>query len=243
MGETGFAEQIPAQLRPTGDLQFPRVLILCPPGLISNWMEELGKWIPDNHPLSSSINCITSSLNLSERFFQVNLWYEYGGVLVAGYEMLRDILHGRGMTEEKRASVQNPSYEETVQRLTTGAHLVVADEAHKFKDASSGIGQAMAKLEAHSRIAMTGSPLANNLGEYYAMINWVAPDYLGNPKEFKWHFQKPIEEGTYADSSRYEQRRSMKKLQAFKEEVEPKVGLKLAQTSSLYTDALFQGQS
>ena len=74
-----------------------------------------------------------------------------------------------------------------------------------------------------SRVALTGSPLANNLQDYYAMIDWVAPGYLGDVEEFKATYQRPIEEGTYADASAVEQRRSIKKLRVLKSEIDPKV--------------------
>ncbi|KAH9907433.1 hypothetical protein F4778DRAFT_721889 [Xylariomycetidae sp. FL2044] len=43
---------------------------------------------------------------------------------------------------------------------------------------------ATAGFKMHSRMALTGSPLANNVEEYFAMIGWATPKYLGDIEEF-----------------------------------------------------------
>lgn len=110
-------------------------------------------------------------------------------------------------------------------QLLEGPSIVVADEAHKLKNRGTAVGSHVHEFETASRIALTGSPLANNLHDYYAMIDWVAPKYLGDEKEFRAYYQEPIEEGTYADSTVSQQRRSLKKLKALKTDIAPKVNL------------------
>ncbi len=53
-------------------------------------------------------------------------------------------------------------------------NIVVADEAHMMKTPILRLTSQLPTLETLSRIALTGSPLANNVEEYYSMINWVA---------------------------------------------------------------------
>jgi SNF2 family DNA or RNA helicase len=107
--------------------------------------------------------------------------------------------------------------------LLKGPSVVLADEAHKIKNRTSSIGALVQRFKTNSRIALTGTPLANNLSEYYAMIDWVAPGYLDDPEDFRAFYQQPIEQGTYADSTAYEQRRSLKKLRALMADIAPKV--------------------
>jgi len=107
--------------------------------------------------------------------------------------------------------------------LLQGPHIVVADEAHKLKNQTSAVSQIAQDFRTTSRIALTGSPLANNLQEYHSMIRWVARDFLGDAQWFKDYYQTPIEEGILADSTRYEQRRSLKKLKELMTHIEPKV--------------------
>ncbi|KAL9051360.1 MAG: hypothetical protein Q9162_006062 [Coniocarpon cinnabarinum] len=224
LANSRLSSQIPPKLRPRED-KFPRFMVLCPPTLIQNWRDEFWKWLPQEHTLKHHVLIVDSTVDLSKRCFYVNLWYDNGGVLILGYEMFRDILNGKISKTEKQREAMQAKVERATQQLCSPV-LVIADEAHKFKDPTRGIGLAMAKLETLSRIALTGSPLANNLSEYFAMINWVAPKYLGSLIEFRETFQTPIEDGMYADSTRYEQRKSYKKLEALKSEVEPKVNRK-----------------
>ena len=51
------------------------------------------------------------------------------------------------------------------------------------------------------RIALTGSPLQNNLEEYWCMMNWVKPRFLGTIKEFRKRFSDPIKEGESKSNS------------------------------------------
>ena len=73
------------------------------------------------------------------------------------------------------------------------------------------------------RIALTGSPLANNVAEYHTMIEWVAPNYLGPAVEFRVKYVEPIEAGLFSDSSSTERRKSLKMLGVLKEDIAPKV--------------------
>ena len=52
------------------------------------------------------------------------------------------------------------------------------------------------------RIALTGSPLQNNLEEYWCMVNWVKPKFLGELKEFRKRFIDPIKDGEIKDASK-----------------------------------------
>ena len=63
--------------------------------------------------------------------------------------------------------------------LSPGPDLVVADEAHLIKDNRGATRNALTKIQTRRRIALTGSPLQNNLEEYWCMVNFVRPRFLG----------------------------------------------------------------
>lgn len=226
--EPDIVKQIPKALRSS------RTLILCPPGLIENWKEEFRTWRPrDTVNVGkiyeiASIEMPTAKRRLEQRLDSISSWYDSGGVLILGYQMFRNITNNTAV-KGKDPPMTDEQHEQVKHQLLVGPNIVVADEVHILKNTNSGIGVAAKRFRSTSRIALTGSPLANNLQDYYAMIDWVAPKYLGDSLEFKAYYQEPIEEGTYMDSTPAEIRKSLKKLAALKREIDPKVRCRLSQ--------------
>lgn len=188
------------------DLRESKTLVLCPAGLVENWMDELLMWAPMG--LLGDLRKIGSNLTLPERSAAIRGWANEGGVLVIGYNMF------------KRVLAQDDQMEAL---LTNSAHIVVADEAHMLKNPDSQVTQVCSRFRTMSRIALTGSPLANNVEEYHTMINWVAPNFLGPLSEFREIYANPIHTGLWTDSLGSEKRRALKMLQVLKETVAPKV--------------------
>lgn len=60
---------------------------------------------------------------------------------------------------------------------------------------------AIKKLRTKRRVALTGSPLQNNLVEYYTMVDFVRKGMLGDLYRFKSYFEAPILNGMLVDSS------------------------------------------
>lgn len=198
-----------------------RTLILCPAGLIENWKEEFRSWRPSNENVGH-IYEVTSALGHHQRMATIAAWHNDGGILIIGYELFRELLT-KGGKSRKSLELSEDEVWLLKQQLLESPSVVIADEAHKMKNSKSGIGRLAPQFKTQSRIALTGSPLANNLTEYYAMIEWVAPGYLGDIAEFRAYYEKPIQDGNYADSTAYEKRRALKKMEALKVDIDPKV--------------------
>ncbi|TVR45088.1 MAG: DEAD/DEAH box helicase [Planctomycetota bacterium] len=84
----------------------------------------------------------------------------------------------------------------TRDRLHFGARewsLVVCDEAQGLKNPTSRQGQAIRSLRASMRLALTGTPMENHLGELWALMHWVEPGLLGSRAAFDRSFRAPIE--------------------------------------------------
>lgn len=70
--------------------------------------------------------------------------------------------------------------------------LVIIDEAQKIKNYQSIIANKVNLINAKSRIALTGTPVENNLMDLWSIFNFVNPGYLGNEAEFKAKFSTKI---------------------------------------------------
>lgn len=204
-------KQIPKELRDS------RTLILCPSGLVDNWIDELNIWTPmegpEGQPLADNevgflghVYKIEAALSKDQRPACVSAWQRTGGVLVMGYPMF----------------LQLSKDSQLLETLLETPNMVIADEAHKLKSSSSQIHQVTQNFRASSRIAMTGSPLTNNVADYYHMVSWVAPNYLGPYPEFKQVYEAPVL-GLHADSTPGDKRLAVKTLNVLRETVSPLV--------------------
>ncbi|RHZ44408.1 putative SNF2 family helicase/ATPase [Aspergillus thermomutatus] len=199
-----------------------QTLILCPSSLIDNWYEEFLMWTPEEWRIGPLRKVTASMTAVSERLRQVSDWDEEGGILIMSYDIFRKWIHNKE-TEKMRKPLRDDEHANVRKWLLEGPNIIVADEAHKMKNSTSGISRAAVQFRSKTRIALTGSPLANNLTDYFTMVDWIAKGYLGEFPEFKANYVEPIEEGLYVDSTHYERRKSLKKLQVLKEILEPKV--------------------
>jgi superfamily II DNA or RNA helicase len=72
-------------------------------------------------------------------------------------------------------------------------HVVIADEAHLVKNPRTRAAAAIRALRASHRIALTGTPLENHLGELWSVMQFVVPGLLGREEAFRLRFRGPIE--------------------------------------------------
>ena len=73
--------------------------------------------------------------------------------------------------------------------------LVVADEAQHAKNPRSETARALRTIPAAARIALTGTPVENNLTELWAILDWTTPGLLGTRTAFRERLAKPVEAG------------------------------------------------
>ena len=63
--------------------------------------------------------------------------------------------------------------------------LVILDEAQAVKNPATRQSRAVRKLPAHARIALTGTPVENRLGDLWALFDFLNPGLLGSLKVFQ----------------------------------------------------------
>ncbi|MDQ0790015.1 DEAD/DEAH box helicase [Streptomyces sp. B3I8] len=73
--------------------------------------------------------------------------------------------------------------------------LVVADEAQHVKNPYSATAKALRTIPVPARVALTGTPVENNLSELWALLDWTTPGLLGPLKSFRARHARAVEGG------------------------------------------------
>jgi hypothetical protein len=156
-----------------------------------------------------------SHKTMTARAKVIQEWQSNGGVLLIGYELYRQLSlkkpnkakrkrgqpfkdtvdveeedKNKGLLDEMHSALVNP-----------GPDLVICDEGHRIKNSHASISMALKQMRTKRRIVLTGYPLQNNLLEYWCMVDFVRPNYLGTKSEFCNMFERPIQNGQCIDST------------------------------------------
>ncbi|MGP3922173.1 DEAD/DEAH box helicase [Streptomyces sp. 8N616] len=73
--------------------------------------------------------------------------------------------------------------------------MVVADEAQHVKNPFSATARQLRTIGAHARVALTGTPVENNLSELWAILDWTTPGLLGTLGSFRRRYAQAVEGG------------------------------------------------
>jgi superfamily II DNA or RNA helicase len=74
-------------------------------------------------------------------------------------------------------------------------HIIILDEAQTVKNPATLYAQTIRQLTTRHRLALTGTPMENHLGELWAIFDFLMPGFLGNQRQFRTLFRDPIEKG------------------------------------------------
>ena len=160
-----------------------RFLVTTPTTIALNWQAEYDKW--GNFP---NLKLIPFSPSVDALKGLLRFWKD-GGMLIVTLDTLRLI---------------STNHSALWEQLIT-ADVVVADEAHRFKNQQTQLYNAMAAFQTPYRIALTGTPVQNNLQELFGLLEWVAPGKIANDqKQFKKLYADDIEKGRELFANRKE---------------------------------------
>uniref|UniRef100_A0A671UIR7 RAD54 homolog B n=1 Tax=Sparus aurata TaxID=8175 RepID=A0A671UIR7_SPAAU len=140
-----------------------RVLVVTPGSLVQNWGAEFNKWLGRER-----INVFTVDQDHRVEQFVLSPLHS---VLVISYEMLLRSL-------------------EQIQKVDFG--LVICDEGHRLKNSSIKTSSALSSLSCQRRVILTGTPVQNDLQEFYAIIEFVNPGILGSSTGYRKVYEEPI---------------------------------------------------
>jgi DNA repair and recombination RAD54-like protein len=108
--------------------------------------------------------------------------------------------------------------------------LLLCDEGHRLKNsgeclcclscvahrttssADSQTFQALNALNVQRRVILSGTPIQNDLSEYFSLLNFANPEYLGTRLDFRKNFELKILRGRDSDATEKERQESDAKL-------------------------------
>ncbi|KAI5749176.1 hypothetical protein M8J76_005191 [Diaphorina citri] len=182
------------------------VVCIMPINTLQNWVNEFNMWLPLPDEMSKSPLLAQGEV--------IKDWRTQGGVLMIGYELYRQlslkkpkkVRRGRGKDppppEEEPDDKKQVLLEEIYEALVNpGPDLVICDEGHRIKNSHASTSHALKQIRSRRRVVLTGYPLQNNLLEYWCMVDFVRPNYLGTKTEFSNMFERPIQNGQCVDST------------------------------------------
>lgn len=173
-------------------LNIKTFLIICPPGLIYNWMDEIYKWLKD---IDNGEIIKVYDLPKTNKLYNITniaTWQNNGGILILSYENFKSLVNC------KQTDLQE-AFSHTL--INPGPDVVILDEGHYIKNTNTILLKSLSQIRTKRRIVLTGTPIQNSLKEYFTMVDFVKPNILGNFGEFSTIFIKPIDSGQFIDSS------------------------------------------
>lgn len=84
-----------------------------------------------------------------------------------------------------------------------GYDYIIVDEAQMMKNPKTQTAQSICSIPAKNRLALSGTPIENHLGELWSLFHFLMPGFLQSKSQFKKHFQTPIEK--HDDEERHDQ--------------------------------------
>ncbi|KAF2722398.1 DNA repair protein, SNF2 family [Polychaeton citri CBS 116435] len=160
-----------------GKSTIQKCVIACPSSLVRNWANELVKWLGKDAITPFAID---GKATKEELIQQMRQWAIASGravtrpVLIVSYETLR-------------------LYVDELRGAPIG--LMLCDEGHRLKNGESQTFEALTSLNVKKRVILSGTPIQNDLSEYFALLNFANPDYLGTRQDFRKQFEIPILRG------------------------------------------------
>lgn len=74
----------------------------------------------------------------------------------------------------------------------SGIDIVICDEGHRLKTSTNKAASAIKTLSTERRVILSGTPVQNDLAEFYTMVDFVNPNILSKYTTFKREFETPI---------------------------------------------------
>ena len=133
-------------------------LLLAPASLLANWAAEIERFTPDLKAIVAHRSAMTAE--------------ELAAIGPARIKDLDLVITSYG------SLLRIPWL------ASTSWQLVILDEAQAIKNPGAKQTRAAKQLQARARIALTGTPIENRLGDLWSIFDFINPGLLGSARQF-----------------------------------------------------------
>lgn len=176
-GKTATTIRGLAQLQSEGTNVFP-VLVVCPSSVKQSWAREFKRWWPGltTQVVKGTVTQRRKQLATPAHVYVMNIESirTHSRIAPYGSEALKKCVeHGGEDSRVKDTSCQ--VHEKELNKMTFGS--IVMDEAHRIKDGKAIQTRAIkaAAGDTNIRIALTGTPTANDVTDLWSILNFLSP--------------------------------------------------------------------
>ncbi|MEA4884593.1 MAG: DEAD/DEAH box helicase [Clostridia bacterium] len=154
-------------------------LLVCPMSVVENWKHELARFAPT-----------------------LRVMIHHGCLRLSGEDFARDaqaadiVVSTYALANRDREDLARVNWER-----------IVLDEAQNIKNPDTKQAKSIRSLSARCRLALTGTPVENHLGDMWSIMEFLNPGYLPGRARFKERYATPIEKD--GDQERSEELRRM----------------------------------
>ena len=141
----------------------PKFLIISPTTVLDHWEDKIRKFCPTLNPLKHHGPKRTKNLKAGLK--------NHPAMITSYGILLKDIRDLSSINWD----------------------VIILDEAHFVKNNDTATYHAVCKLQGHTRLCLTGTPIENHLGELKNIFDFLVPGYLGSEDFFKKNFMQPIQ--------------------------------------------------
>ena len=139
------------------------------PCLIVAPVSTLGNWQQELHRFAPELRCLVLHGSRRRETFPL---IDAMDVVITGYPLLQldsEVL------------------------LAREYYLIILDEAQTIKNPKAKVSAIARSLRSEYRLALTGTPVENHLGELWSLFDFTQPGLLGEERDFQRHYRTPIE--------------------------------------------------
>ena len=141
------------------------VLLVCPMSVVGNWQKEASRFTPDLPVMVHHGVARTKGVAFKKEAMKQAMVISSYALLHRDFETLKDVAWSG----------------------------VILDEAQNIKNPETKQARSARALTADYRIALTGTPVENNIGDLWSIMEFLNPSFLGTQADFKRTFFIPIQ--------------------------------------------------